>query len=271
MRRRASWAAAVAVALSAALLGAAAPAPSASAPSAPPAGSSSPDALQLSVDRSKVDLKGHRLEVTASREVSKVTYKVLGESGTVLARDEVRFAGRPAGSVLVVTWTPSSDETVARIELVAHDTQGYWAGIALIPWSVSVPHQEVLFRTGSAQIDDPEKPKLEASFTKLQEILAKHHEIGTITVFIAGHTDTVGRADANLKLSQRRAQAIASWFRQRGLKNPIAYEGFGESALLVKTPDETNEPRNRRVDYILSLAEPVIQAVGFRATWKRVD
>ena len=28
----------------------------------------------------------------------------------------------------------------------------------------------------------------------------------------------------------------------------IAFEGFGESALLVKTPDETDEPKNRRVD-----------------------
>jgi mono/diheme cytochrome c family protein len=43
-------------------------------------------------------------------------------------------------------------------------------------------------------------------------------------------------------ISRARAQSIASWFRHRGLKIAIAFEGFGESALLIKTPDETDEP-----------------------------
>jgi len=48
------------------------------------------------------------------------------------------------------------------------------------------------------------------------------------------------------------------------------YEGFGEQSLAVATPDETDEPRNRRVDYILSVEDPPLKAAGFRPVWKRV-
>ena len=48
--------------------------------------------------------------------------------------------------------------------------------------------------------------------------------------------------------------------KANGLKNPIAYEGLGETAPVVKTADEVDEARNRRVDYILSLEPPRLQS-----------
>jgi outer membrane protein OmpA-like peptidoglycan-associated protein len=227
-------------------------------------------ALALEIDKSKVDLKGHKLEAKSNRELSKIDIKVLGETGAVLAQQEHSFAGRAAGTVLEVTWSPSSEETVARIELVAHDTQGYWVGVALIPWSVSIPHQDVTFKTASAEIADSEKNKLEASYTKVTEILSTHQDLGAITLFIAGHTDTVGRSEDNLRLSVRRAEAISKWFRKRGLSLSIVYEGFGESSLLVPTRDNVDEPRNRRVDYILALDVPVFKTTGFKPVWKKL-
>jgi outer membrane protein OmpA-like peptidoglycan-associated protein len=237
----------------------------------PAADAGAQPSLALEIDKSKVDLKGHRLEARANRELARIEVKVLGDSGAVLAQQDLPFAGHPAGSVLEVTWTPSSEEVVARIELIAHDTQGNWVGVALIPWSVSIPHQDVTFKTASAEISDTEKAKLEASYTKVTEILAKHQDLGTITLFIAGHTDTVGRNEDNLRLSLRRAEAISTWFRKRGLTLPIAYEGFGESSLLVKTADNVDEPRNRRVDYILSLDVPNFKPTGFKPAWKKMN
>ena len=236
-----------------------------------PAAQASP--LRVLVDKSKVDLKEHRLELKMSREAGKVSLVVTGESGATLAEEEQDFSGRPAGTPLVVTWTPSSDEAVARIELRATDAFGYYAGVALSPWFVAIPHEDVVFRTDSADIDDPEKPKLEQAFTRLGEILAKDkdREHRTLTLFIAGHTDTVGSDSHNLKLSQARARSIAAWFRKRGTRIPIAYEGFGESALAVKTADQVDEPRNRRVDYILSDDEPSMKTTGFRPAWKRIN
>jgi len=78
----------------------------------------------------------------------------------------------------------------------------------------------------------------------------------------------VGAAKYNLALSLKRAQAIAAWFRKMGLALPIAFEGFGEQALRIATPDNTDEPRNRRVDYILSVEDPVLRATDFKPVWK---
>jgi outer membrane protein OmpA-like peptidoglycan-associated protein len=225
--------------------------------------------LLVDIDKTKVDLKENHLEVKASRALLRVTIKVTGDSGAVLADDSIDLGPQPAGAPLVVHWTPSSDEPVARIEVYAYDTDGYYKGIAIVPWSIAIPHEEVNFKTDSSQIEESERPKLEASFVKLTEALARHPEI-RVTLFLAGHTDTVGDAGYNLRLSRQRAQSIGRWFRQRGLKISIAFEGFGESALLVKTADQVDEPRNRRVDYILSVDEPVFKSSGFRPSWARL-
>jgi outer membrane protein OmpA-like peptidoglycan-associated protein len=244
--------------------------PAARAEDPAPGNATTRSPLQMTIDKSKVDLSEHHLELRASRPLARVTLKVTGDSGAILANVERELAAYPSGKPLVVEWQPSSDEPVVRIEVFAYDMDGYYKGLALTPWSVSVPHEEVNFKTDSAQIDDPEKPKLEASYARVTEALAKHADLH-VTLFIAGHTDTVGDAGYNLRLSRQRAQAIATWFRQRGLKIPIGFEGFGESALAVKTADEVDEPRNRRVDYILAVDEPVFKSSGARPSWHRVN
>jgi len=229
--------------------------------------------LKVQVDKTKVDLKQHRLEVKMSHPAGKVKIQVFADSEAVLADEEQDFGGRPAGAPLIVSWTPSSDAPVARIEIHAYDAQGNWVGVELAPWFVPIPHEDVNFRTGSADIDEPEAPKLEAAFAKLQDVLAKDAAHGRmhpgITLYIAGHTDTVGTPAHNLKLSQDRARSIAAWFRKRGVKLPISFEGFGETSPEVKTADNVDEPRNRRVDYVLSDGPPQYSA-GFKPSWKRI-
>ena len=229
-------------------------------------------APQVQVDKAKVDLVNHKLELRMSHPAAEVEIKVYGESGEVLADERHDFTGQAAGSPLIVTWTPSSAETAARIELRAHDVVGGFAGVAIVSWSLSIPHEEVVFKTDSAEIMESERPKLDASLQKISAALAKHgQEFGRPTLFIAGHTDTVGAAPYNVKLSQARAQSIARWFKAHGLRIAVAYEGFGEYALAVPTADNVDEPRNRRVDYILSIEEPGIRGGSFHPSWKRAN
>ena len=228
------------------------------APAPPPAErmQAKPGSLQVIIDRAKVDLENHQLEVKLSRAAEKVRIKVLDASGAVLAEVEKAFNGAAAGTPLVMTWSPSSKEAVARLEVYGYDTEGSWSGVAITPWNVSVPHEDVKFETNSDVIRPAEVPSLEASLQKVTEVISKHAELGKITLYIVGHTDTVGSAEHNLGLSRRRARSISAWFKGRGLKSPIAYEGLGESSPAVKTADEVDEPRNRRVDYILALDPP---------------
>jgi len=230
--------------------------------------------LQIQVAKPKVDMENHRLEVRMSRAASEVKIKVVGDSGAVLADEVHDFTGRRAGTPLIVTWNPSSDEAVARIEIRAYDASGAWSAVELSPWHVDIPHDDVNFATGSNEIDEKEMSKLEAALAKVNEVLAQDKQSGrehrNITLYIAGHTDTVGAEGYNLKLSQARARSIGAWLRQRGVRIPIAYEGFGESALKVGTADNVDEPRNRRADYILADSAPGFKTTGFRPSWKRI-
>lgn len=68
-------------------------------------------------------------------------------------------------------------------------------------------------------------------------------------VSVVGHTDTLGSEQSNEALSLKRAQWVAEQLRKVAPADLIlAIEAHGEANPLVPTPDETNEPRNRRVE-----------------------
>jgi outer membrane protein OmpA-like peptidoglycan-associated protein len=155
-----------------------------------------------------------------------------------------------------------------KIQLRAVDAQGFATNVTLTPWSVAIPHEEVNFASGSAVIEAGERPKLDEAYAKIFAAATKAQPFVKCLLFIAGHTDTVGTRESNHRLSVDRARAIAVYFRQKGIKIPISYEGFGEDLPRVKTPDETAERANRRADYVLSAEEPLSKAP---AEWKAVQ
>ena len=69
---------------------------------------------------------------------------------------------------------------------------------------------------------------------------------------VAGHADRSGSPQYNQRLSQRRAEAVASELVARGIsRNEIGVSAFGESRPLVPTADGVREPQNRRVEIVL--------------------
>lgn len=70
-----------------------------------------------------------------------------------------------------------------------------------------------------------------------------------VAVSIIGHADTVGREALNERLGLQRAQAIAALLRENGLNVlEMSVTSHGKRNLLVFTPDNVPEPRNRRVE-----------------------
>lgn len=69
---------------------------------------------------------------------------------------------------------------------------------------------------------------------------------------IVGHTDTVGSAEENMALSQRRAESVANYLvSQYGIPPArLEAQGMGQAELAVPTPPQTPEARNRRVQVI---------------------
>jgi len=66
---------------------------------------------------------------------------------------------------------------------------------------------------------------------------------------VVGHTDTKGTKNYNYKLSLQRAKSVKKILLQNGIfDNNIKIIAAGENSLLIKTPNETAHPANRRVE-----------------------
>ena len=64
---------------------------------------------------------------------------------------------------------------------------------------------------------------------------------------IVGHTDTSGSAAYNLRLSERRAKAVADALVGMGVaQTALSVDWKGKTDLAVQTPDGVKEPLNRR-------------------------
>ncbi len=83
---------------------------------------------------------------------------------------------------------------------------------------------------------------------------------GQTSVQLAGHADKSGKDDYNVRLSQRRADAVKAYLATKGVPDTSTVtEAFGESRPLVDTADGVREPQNRRVELTFSGA-PVAAA-----------
>ena len=99
----------------------------------------------------------------------------------------------------------------------------------------------ILFATNSAKLDAQSR-----DVVRQAAAAAKDNEPAHVTV--GGHTDTVGSASFNQKLSERRADAVRKELIADGVAaDDISASGYGESDLEVPTADHVDEPRNRRV------------------------
>jgi peptidoglycan-associated lipoprotein len=83
----------------------------------------------------------------------------------------------------------------------------------------------------------------------IPKIIAEAVNWPAVDISVVGHTDTLGAAEINESLALVRAVVMADLLKEKGLKyNSLNVESHGERNLLIPTPDDTLEPRNRRVE-----------------------
>ena len=85
---------------------------------------------------------------------------------------------------------------------------------------------------------------------QVAKILAEIAARPAADISVIGHTDTTGSNEDNEKLSLDRARAVAELIGRshRLATDKVAVEFHGKRNLLVATPDNTPEARNRRVE-----------------------
>jgi len=101
---------------------------------------------------------------------------------------------------------------------------------------------------------DFNKATLTQEGQKIVDTAAQNAQSASVTrIEVTGHTDAVGSDAYNMRLSQRRAEAVAAVLEKKGVKrDEIAIFAKGKRDPLVPTADGVKEPQNRRVEIVYS-------------------
>jgi len=111
------------------------------------------------------------------------------------------------------------------------------------------PPQKIILRGvpfgfDKAVIRDVDKPVLDEATETLKAN-------PNLKVYVNGYCDVIGSASYNLKLSQRRAEAVANYLEDHGIQaSQLIPQGFGKTDFVA--PNNTPEGRaeNRRVELV---------------------
>ena len=125
---------------------------------------------------------------------------------------------------------PTPEECVARIGLVTED-------------------RKITFDPGSATLSASANPIVD----DIAEILRNCPDL---RMQISGYTDSQGREEMNLQLSQERATAVLSALRMRRVPvSTFEAEGFGEADPIADNDTEEGREANRRIEFSLIVPE----------------
>ncbi|MCL2888288.1 MAG: OmpA family protein [Elusimicrobia bacterium] len=100
-------------------------------------------------------------------------------------------------------------------------------------------------------LNDTSKETLNAVAQKLQNA-------GNMDILIIGHTDSVGSAAYNQKLSEKRAKEVYTYLTNKGIKvHSMRYYGMGKTQPAATNATSAGRAKNRRVE-IMELPVPSV-------------
>ncbi|MBX7127072.1 MAG: OmpA family protein [Cyclobacteriaceae bacterium] len=101
------------------------------------------------------------------------------------------------------------------------------------------------FETNSYRLTSAHYGQLDS----LAAFLSRHT---SLTVFVSGHTDSLGSERHNVNLSSRRAEVVAEYLVDHGASwDRITFEGFGSAQPLASNQTAAGRKQNRRVQVLI--------------------
>jgi hypothetical protein len=85
-----------------------------------------------------------------------------------------------------------------------------------------------------------------------------------VQLFIVART---GSEEDSGQLVLHRARAVAQYFRKRGMRIPILYDGLRELSVQPRTAGEGPGPA---LQYILSVGDPALQDAQAQPSWRKL-
>ncbi len=107
---------------------------------------------------------------------------------------------------------------------------------------VKITLENILFQTGSSKLKKSSYEPLD----KFADLLKKNPEV---RIEVSGHTDNVGSAASNKKLSKARAKSVRDYLIKQGVAaDRIDYEGYGMEQPVESNKTKAGREKNRRVE-----------------------
>ena len=145
-------------------------------------------------------------------------------------------------------WPDKDGDSVLDKDDQCPDTMGTVANLGCPEISEAIQKtlnnyaKTILFNTGKAVIKD-------SSAAVLNDIIAILKEYPQANFSIEGHTDSVGSAKSNQKLSESRAASVKEYLISNGINaNRLSSTGYGESKPLATNMYKSGREQNRRVE-----------------------
>ncbi len=114
---------------------------------------------------------------------------------------------------------------------------------------VTLASNKIQFDVNRSQV----KPESRAILVDLANVLKNYPED---IILVAGHTDSDGPADYNLKLSEMRAQAVSDVLIANGVPGEtIRIRGYGETQPVAPNDTAAEKALNRRVELTITIDE----------------
>lgn len=118
-----------------------------------------------------------------------------------------------------------------------------------ITLQVSPEEKEELIRLDNLNFNRGSATIMSSSFTSLNEFIEYVNQRPDVLIQLEGHTDFAGNADANLRLSQARVEAVAEYLASNGVKKSrILTKAFGGTQPLTMERTDEAKLMNRRVE-----------------------
>lgn len=112
----------------------------------------------------------------------------------------------------------------------------------------------ILFQTNSSQL----QPNAQAEIRKLAETLKKYPDTN---ILIEGHTDNTGGRDLNQRLSEQRAESVASYAAAQGVaRSRMQTKGYAFDQPVADNSTAEGRQQNRRVEVAIFANEKMKEA-----------
>ncbi|MCW4226257.1 MAG: OmpA family protein [Candidatus Thiodiazotropha endolucinida] len=137
-------------------------------------------------------------------------------------------------------------EAQARFDKIQDLFSSYEANVYRQGHNVLLELRAFNFPSGGSDIQSE-------NFALLDKIVTAVKSFPNPDVVVSGHTDSVGGADVNQQLSQRRAETVASFLEKVGgvARNHITAIGYGESRPVANNETERGRKSNRRIEVLI--------------------